>query len=264
MTAPVLVGHRGIGLPWTGVLRIPEESIPAIEWAASHHADIVEGDVQRSSDGVMFMMHDATLDRTTNGHGSTTGRPWSYISERWLEIPVDLDGNGDDDNTRHHPPSFRKWLAAAKATGKRAFIELKNGPEWSAGEVREFVAEVKRQDMAGRAVVAGSINDLAVVKAADPTIRRSVNVSGLPPAAAVARVVGDHGYATMRLTEAEAQPGYPKTLAAAGIHLFLWTLTRPEHYARALPLGAYGWMCNNTDDAWNWLQTQTPAQLPID
>ena len=115
---PILVGHRGIGNPWAAQLRIPEESIPAIQYAASHHADMVEGDVQNSSDGTMYMMHDETLERTTNGTGYTTARRWSYIKELWLEIPVDTNGNGDDDNTKHHPPSFRAWLAAASPGGE--------------------------------------------------------------------------------------------------------------------------------------------------
>ena len=154
VTYPTLVGHRGVGDPWTARLRIPEQSIPAIQWAAAHHTDVVEGDVRVSgpdSSGhrVLYMMHDDTLDRTTNGTGGSYTRSWSYISQRWLEIPVDRNGNGDPDNTSYHPPSFVKWLAAAKATGKLVFVELK-GEGWTKSLVNRYVDVVTAQGMKTR------------------------------------------------------------------------------------------------------------------
>lgn len=253
MTNPILFGHRGIGDPWCAQLRIPEESIPAIQYAAAHHADVLEGDVQNSADGVMFMMHDETLDRTTNGNGSSTGRTWPYIKERWLELPIDVDGNGDMDNTRFRPPSFRAWLATVKATEKSAFTELKNGPMWSASEVRQYWSEVKRQGMEDLVIVGASEADLATVKAAGAK-RLSWGVNHTKSAERIKKVVGSHGYVTTRLTEVEAHPVWYQGLRDAGIRVCLWTLTRDTHYARALPFGAYGWFCNNTDDAWTWLQ----------
>jgi len=253
VTYPTLIGHRGVGDPWAAQLGIPEESIPAIEWAAAHHADIVEGDVQVSSDGVMFMMHDATLDRTTNGTGSTVGRPWSYTSARWLEIPIDTDGNGDPDNTKWHPPSFRSWLTAAKGTGKYVFTELKGGENWSAAEVRAFFAEVKRQGMTDKVIVAASESDIATLKGVGAK-KLSTGTDGSKTPSHIKSVVGSSGYVTMTLTYAEAHPAYVKSIKDAGLKLLVWTLTRDEHYARALPIGAYGWFCNNTDDAFKWLE----------
>jgi len=256
---PVLFAHRGIGNPWPVHLGIPEESIPAIEWAAAHHADVVEGDVQNSIDGVMFMMHDATLDRTTSGTGPTTGRPWSYIKDRWLEIPVDTNGNGDDDNTKYHPPSFRSWLTVAKALHVDVFCELKNGPEWSATEVRGFFAEVKKQGMADRVITAASETDIATLKSVGAKrLSWGVNADEKTSVAKIKSVVGPTGYVTMRLTDAEAHPGYVKTLNDAGVKVLLWTLTKASHYERALPFNVHGWFCNNVDDAHNWLNSHMP------
>lgn len=258
MTPPILVGHRGIGNPWCAVLNIGEQSIPAITYAATHHADIVEGDVQRSSDGTMFMMHDTGpkgLERTTNGTGDPVKRPWTYTSKLKLEIVgIDNNGNGDPDNLPYGPPTFRSWLAAAKATGKTVFVELKNGPEWSAAEIREdYWAEVKRQGMTNRVITGASESDIATLKSAGAR-KLSWGVQHHASANRIKGVVGAGGYVTTRLTEAEAHPDWLKSLKAADIKVFLWTLTREAHYARALPFGVYGWFCNNTDDAWTWLQ----------
>ena len=257
MAFPVLIGHRGIGNPWPVHLKIPEESIPAIEWAAAHHADVVEGDVQKSSDGVFYMMHDPDLKRTTNGSGISVDRSWDYIKARWLEIPVDTDGNGDDDNTKYHPPSFRAWLAAAKETGKMAFTELKNGPEWSASEIRAYYEEVKRQGMVDRVIVAASESDIATLRSVGAK-RISWGVNHTKSAARIKSVTGSsHPYITTQLVEAEAHPDWIKSLNAAGVKVLLWTLTREDHYARAAKFGVHGWFCNNVEDAYNWLVAQS-------
>ena len=256
-TYPTLIGHRGIGDPWTAQLRIPEQSIPAIQWAAAHHADIVEGDVQVSGPDsagrrTMYMMHDATLDRTTNGTGGSNTRPWSYISARWLEIPVDTDGNGNADNTNYHPPSFRSWLRAAKATGKLVFVQF-GGSYWTKAQVKKYVDEIAAQGMSSRVITAGSETKLSYFRTYSSG-KRSFAVSQLPSVTKVKSVAGSTGYATIALSVAEKNRSYIESLQSAGIKVLVWTLDDASHYARALPLGADGWMFDNTQDAWEWLE----------
>lgn len=249
-TYPTLVGHRGVGNPWTVELGIPEESIPAIKWAASHHADVVEGDVSITSDNKMVMMHDETIDRTTNRTGKVRERSLSYITNAWLELPVDRDGNGNDDNTPYHPPSLNYWLNTARDTGKLVFLELK-GSGWSRDRVREYVALVNSKGMKDRVITAGNVTKLGYFKALQPTGKRSWSVGHYPSASEVKSVAQ---YGTIGLSAAEANPDYVKYLQSNGVKVFIWTLDNPDHYKRALVFGAYGWMCDNTDDAWKWLQ----------
>ncbi|SNY26012.1 glycerophosphodiester phosphodiesterase family protein [Paractinoplanes atraurantiacus] len=62
--APVMIAaHRGY---WRGA---PENSIGAITQAVAHGAQVVEIDVQRTSDGELVLMHDDTVNRTTDGTG---------------------------------------------------------------------------------------------------------------------------------------------------------------------------------------------------
>ncbi len=58
-----IVCHRG------ACRYAPENTIASGLAAASLGGDIVELDVRQSSDGVLYVLHDATLDRTTNGEG---------------------------------------------------------------------------------------------------------------------------------------------------------------------------------------------------
>lgn len=58
-----IIGHRG------ACQSAPENTVVSGRRAADLGADIVEFDVRTSADGVLYVLHDATLDRTTNGCG---------------------------------------------------------------------------------------------------------------------------------------------------------------------------------------------------
>src|SRR5689334_9975223 len=61
---PRVIGHRGAA----GVA--PENTVAAFEWAVADRADIVELDVHASRDGQIVVIHDETVDRTTDGVGA--------------------------------------------------------------------------------------------------------------------------------------------------------------------------------------------------
>src|SRR5437763_432654 len=56
-------GHRGSSAD------APENTMAAFERSLSDGADYVETDVRRTADGELVLIHDAMVDRTTNGHG---------------------------------------------------------------------------------------------------------------------------------------------------------------------------------------------------
>lgn len=60
----LIAAHRGAHLDQ------PENSLPAIRRAVEVGADIVEIDIRLTRDGVPILMHDETVDRTTNGTGA--------------------------------------------------------------------------------------------------------------------------------------------------------------------------------------------------
>ena len=60
---PWVIAHRGA----SGIA--PENTLVAIERAIDMQVDFIEIDIHQSKDGEIVLMHDATLDRTTNGTG---------------------------------------------------------------------------------------------------------------------------------------------------------------------------------------------------
>jgi glycerophosphoryl diester phosphodiesterase len=71
---PRWVAHRGAGR------LAPENTLAAFRLGAAHGWRMFECDVKLSADGVPFLMHDTTLDRTTNGSGVGGERTWSELS----------------------------------------------------------------------------------------------------------------------------------------------------------------------------------------
>ena len=60
---PILFAHRGASL------HAPENTMEAFNLAIQQGADGVELDAKLSADGEVIVIHDPTVDRTTNGHG---------------------------------------------------------------------------------------------------------------------------------------------------------------------------------------------------
>lgn len=71
---PRWVAHRGAGK------LAPENTLAAFRVGASHGYRAFECDVKLSADGVPFLLHDETLQRTTNGHGLAARFNWSELS----------------------------------------------------------------------------------------------------------------------------------------------------------------------------------------
>jgi glycerophosphoryl diester phosphodiesterase len=70
-----VVGHRGA----SG--HAPENTLPSFELAVSSGADALELDVHLTADGVAAVIHDPTLDRTTDRSGLVAAMPYSAIRE---------------------------------------------------------------------------------------------------------------------------------------------------------------------------------------
>ena len=66
-------GHRGAGE------LAPENTVAALETAAGFDVDYVEVDVALTADGALILMHDAELDRTTDGHGPVATRTLAEV-----------------------------------------------------------------------------------------------------------------------------------------------------------------------------------------
>lgn len=159
---PFISAHRGYSSA------APENTIPALQAALDFGAHVAEVDVRMTSDGHLVLLHDATLNRTTNGKGA--------IFEATLADLRGLDGgrwfDGKFAGTRI--PTLDEALAWSG--GRLGFLlELKNYPERDPRFVPEVIAAIKRNNASDFVVVAGfDHGTMKEVHALEPSLNLEV------------------------------------------------------------------------------------------
>lgn len=137
---PFMIGHRGAaGLA-------PENTLAALKAGIAHGAKFVEVDVQRSSDGVLVVFHDDTLERTTNGHG--------LLREKTAAELVALDAGSwfGSNFAGERIPTLDEALQVTRAHGVTLVIEAKSPAEYP-GIDRQLAQWIKTHDAAGEVIV---------------------------------------------------------------------------------------------------------------
>lgn len=136
---PRWVAHRGAGK------LAPENTLAAFRLGAEHGYRMFECDVKLSADGVPFLMHDATLERTTNGNGRGADQPWGQLAR--------LDaGSWHSRAYAGEPlPTFENVARWCLASGHFLNIEIKPTPGQEA-ETGDVVARHAARLWAGQAV----------------------------------------------------------------------------------------------------------------
>ena len=69
----ILAGHRGERTV------VPENTLAAFRYALSCGVDAIETDFHLSKDGVLMVIHDHTLERTTDGHGRVCDHTFAQL-----------------------------------------------------------------------------------------------------------------------------------------------------------------------------------------
>lgn len=72
---PLWIAHRGAGK------LAPENTLAAFKLGSTHGYRMFECDVKLSADGEPFLLHDDTLNRTSNGQGVAGTLPWAELSQ---------------------------------------------------------------------------------------------------------------------------------------------------------------------------------------
>ena len=82
-SAVLVAAHRGERFT------APENTMTAFRRAAALGVDMIETDVRMTADGELVIMHDATVDRTTDGTGAV--REMSFAQFRSLNAACDYE-----------------------------------------------------------------------------------------------------------------------------------------------------------------------------
>jgi len=123
---PRYAAHRGAGK------LAPENTLAAMHVGYAHGYRMVEFDVRLSGDGVPFLLHDDTLDRTTTGRGRADALTWAELAK------LDAGSWHSPEHAGEPLPTLAAVARWATANGVACNIEIKPTP----GRERETGAAV--------------------------------------------------------------------------------------------------------------------------
>lgn len=237
--ARLIVGHRGSSA------QAPENTLPAFEAAVGRGADAVELDVRLTADGAPVVIHDATLDRTTDRTGrvaSLTLAELRAADAGWRFTP---DG-------RTHPWRGRDARIPTLGEVLWAFprlsllVEIKEPPAQEA--VRRVLVQ---EDAAERCVVASEYRE-ALLAFDEPPFARGASapeISALYWAALLRRRPPAPGYRMLSVPLRHRGLPVPtrRFVAAAraiGCAVHVWTVDAPDTARRLWRRGVTGIVTN--------------------
>lgn len=136
---PYVMAHRG------NRVACPENTLAAFRRALEDGADLLETDLWLSSDGVFVCIHDATLERTTDGTGPVEGRTLAALKALSA-------GCGRPDFASERIPTLAE-VAALLPPDRGLALELKSDRFLDPGTGRRLAAELASLGVLGRSVV---------------------------------------------------------------------------------------------------------------
>lgn len=217
--APLRVGHRG------AAGHCPGNTLQSIEAALHIGVDLVEIDVQKTSDGHLIVLHDRTL------HPSTTGRG-----------PVETASLDEMRALRTVPgglgiPTLDEVLTCVNGRAG-LMIELK-----VAGIASRAVNAVRSARFSGKVCYASFLHEeLLAVRAIDANVATIALLEGTPVNLTAFALDAKATHAGLSIHS--LSPRFVDQLHEAGIQVFTWTVDEPEQIEFAKACGVDGLISN--------------------
>ena len=215
-----IIAHRGARI------EEPENTLRAIKRAFECSADAVEIDVRLSKDHEIVVIHDDTLERTTNGSGK--------VDEKTLNQLRSLDaGKGEK------IPMLSEVLLLAKERGIKVVIELKEV------DMEELaVQEIVEAEMEKSVIISSFFHhSLLKIKELAPTIKTGVILSSLPVFPVKLALDAKADIIFQRYPRIDRE--YIEEASRNGIAIYLWTINTIEDFERVRELGVLGVVTDN-------------------
>lgn len=233
----------------------PENTLSAIKKALSIGVDRVEVDVQQTADGVVVLLHDKTLNRTTNARGKVGSMPWQKLQH--VKANVGFETQFPDE----HIPTLAQAFELFDGTTEFV-IEIKAGSKTYPG-IEERVAQLIKKNNAQQWALVHSFNDkvLAYLHQNHPEIRLQklfVSYTG--------RLMLDFKLHTTKLSKYAYVEAFSVSLSGANkrlvkkVHelekeLHVWTVNKDKDIRKMIDLGVDGIISNYPDKVKKMLDT---------
>ena len=145
----------------------PENTIAAAEQCYIWGLSTVEVDVRTSKDGVLYLMHDSTVDRTTDGTGSIVN-----LTSRQINT-LDAGSWFSSDFEGEHVPTLRSMMQWAKSRDMELYLDIKNA------NISDIIKLVTQEEMTEHIFCNGSSNILMHLNENAPAIKTKKSVTSI-------------------------------------------------------------------------------------
>ncbi|MFD8643046.1 glycerophosphodiester phosphodiesterase [Streptomyces zaomyceticus] len=239
-----VIAHRGASSA------APENTLISDEVARRGGAVWIENDVQPSKDGVPHILHDTTVDRTTDGTGPVRSLTAAQLN--------DLDAGSwfAPAYAGTRVPTLAAQLADLRTRGGKLLLEIKG--RHSHAEVARIVRDVREQGMADRVFVQSfDVPSLRYTRELAPELPLGLLRSTLdadPVALAKELDLAAYNVSDAALS---TRPGIIGDLHAAGVAVNVWTVDTPARWKALSALGVDGVITNRPTELGGWSAGQT-------
>jgi glycerophosphoryl diester phosphodiesterase len=241
-----IAGHRG------DRAHFPENTLPALQGVLDSDFDFVETDIQLTADGVPVLMHDETVDRTTNGSGTVGALTLAQVKS------LDAGSWYSADFAYVQVPTLDEFLAIFQGSKKKAMLELKG--TWTPDQVRIVTSLVYARGVQGRIIFeALEFETLESLQSAAPVFPRVLIQHHLSPdPVALATRFGAIAILTSPAS-LENDPSAVVKMHAAGLGIVLYTLNKTSRWSEALALGVDGIITDKPSSLDKWIAKYSPG-----
>lgn len=219
MPQPILEAHRGYSYAY------PENTLLAFRQAIATGARAIELDIHCSRDGEFVVMHDPTVDRTTNGHGPIANLTWAELQQ------LDAGTWKNPDFAGEKIPALHETLQLSRNNPVTFNVEIKkfSTPDAAA----RLAALLQTHAPRGGSHMASSfdLEALMQVRAAAPTLPLAL----IGRAEAILPAAITHGIPWVHCHFSSANADMLALAHAHGIKVNVWTLDQPhllQHFIR--------------------------------
>jgi glycerophosphoryl diester phosphodiesterase len=211
---PQLVAHR------CGGKLAPENTLAGFDACVQHGYRMVEFDAKLSSDNQTFLLHDDTLDRTTNGRGDAAKHTWTQLAA--LDAGSWLDRRFAGERL----PTLADAAARCERDGLAANIEIKPCPGRDA-LTGELVAAAARSLWRSQTPLLSSFSydALAAARAAAPDLPRGILFDEVP--VDWQRIVGELQCVSLHANHKHLTQPLIDEIRAAGLRVLAYTVNHP-------------------------------------
>lgn len=142
-----LIAHRGFSAI------APENTLSAFKAAIAQGANAIECDVQLAADGQLVLIHDATLDRTTDGTGNVRDLPVSALKQ------LDAGIWFSDRFLGERIPTLTETFDLLQDCEIALYLEIKQAEDWSEDDMARFVGLIRDRDWIDKCAIASFSDD---------------------------------------------------------------------------------------------------------